>query len=179
MKTLTKISTATLMGLLAVVLSSSAFAGKPGGYGSIDVTNDCSIDTDTKEFVVHTTITDESDDRPGVEAALGTITVEAKQKPDRGPWAYIGSPDIDQAYIGPNTTAFPLCTLAPDATALNAHVDVILLNSRGGSKILSSKCDDDPATYCEAYNPDTGLMEPVYCEEKDESSINVPDDLCD
>jgi len=179
MKTLTKISTATLMGLLAVVLSANAFAGKPGGHAGIDVTNDCSIDTYTKEFVVHTTITDDSDDRAGVDAALDTITVTAKQKGDRGPWGYIGAPDQDQAYIGPNTAAFPLCTgLADGATALNAEIDVVLLNGKRGEVTKSGKCDDNPDTYCSYYDAD-GFEIVYYCEEEDESTINVPEDLCD
>jgi hypothetical protein len=187
------IKKAAPLALLAVVMSGSALAGPPdkagkpdkggrpdkGGYGSIEVTNDCSLDPKTKEFVVHSTIEDASDDRADVYAQVDTITVTAKQKGDKGPWGYLGSPDEDQAYVGPNTATFPLCTgLADGATALNAEIDVVLLNGSKGKTTLSSKCDDDPDTKCSYWDYDLNKEVVYYCEEKDESTINVPADFC-
>ena len=183
MKTLTKISTTALMGLLAVALSSSAIAGKGGGkgkFGSINHYNDCSIDEDLQALVVKTTISDDSDDTPGIVAELGNLSVDASQK-GKGPWQPFGPTMTQSADFGPNYTTIPLCgdpSIGDKTHTMNADISIEVLNA-GPGKSYSGSCDDNPLTYCEAYNELTETWEIVYCEEEDESIVEIPEGLCD
>lgn len=185
--TINTIKKAAPLALLAVVMSGSAFAGHKdghdkgnpggndnGGFGSINAYNDCSIDPVLKALVVNTKIYDDSDDTPGIYADLGDITVQGKQK-GKGPWQPLGAPQSQQGDFSDNYTVILLCEgdLDPKATVLNAEVDIVVKNAKPG-KTYSGRCDDNPMTYCE---DDYGV--PYVCEEKDESIVNVPEDICD
>jgi hypothetical protein len=179
MKSLTKISTAALMGLLAVALSSSVFAGPgrggaTGNFGSINQFNDCSVNEDLQALIVKTTISDDSDDTPGIVAELGDITVQGRQKA-KGPWQNLGAPKVMQAILGDNYTMIPLCDgdLDPKANVLDAEVETEVLNAKPG-KTNSGRCDDNPLTYCVDEDGN-----PYVCEEFDESIVDVPEGLCD
>jgi len=184
MKTLTKISTATFMGLLAVALSSSAFAGKPEPQAGIDAFNLCKFEyvfneiTQSSEpaLVVYTEIKDTSDDGPSADPDFDGMSVQARQKGKRGGWSDLGSGTPNTPSVGPdNKTTIFLCTQEPklksDTHTLNAEIDIEVTNSRKGT--YSGKCDDIAETTC--YDAD-GF--PVYCELWDESIVNVPQGLC-
>ena len=170
MKTLTRISTTALIGLLAVALSSSVFAGRGGGggggqgnFGSINHYNDCSINEDLKALIVVTTISDDSDDTEGVVAELGELSVAAKQK-GKGPWQPFLGAATQPADFGDNYTMIPLCGDTPIADTthtMNADVEIEVLNARGG-KSYSGRCDDNPLT-----------------DDVDESIVDVPEGICD
>jgi hypothetical protein len=172
------------LALLAVLLSGTAFAGhkdghNPGGgdrgnYGSINAYNDCSIDPYLKALVVNTMISDDSDDTLGTVADIGDVTVQGRQKA-KGPWQNLGAPQTQTGDLGDNFTVILLCEgdLDPKATVLNAEVDIEVLNAKPG-KTYSGRCDDNPLTSCtDEYDV------PYYCEDEDESIVDVPEDICD
>jgi hypothetical protein len=181
---LTTIKKTAPLALLAVVLSGTAFAGHKDGHnprggdkgnlGSINAYNDCSIDPILKALVVNTMISDDSDDTLGTVAELGDITVHGKQK-GKGPWQNLGASQSQQGDFGDNHTVILLCegALDPKATVLNAEVEIEVLNAKPG-KTYSGRCDDNPLSSC---TDDYGV--PYYCEEEDESIVDVPADICD
>jgi hypothetical protein len=195
MKTLTKISAATLMGLLAVVLSSSAFAGKPND-ASVEIFNDCQVKTVDKygdpvppQLIITTTIEDTSDDSPGVPGnapELGDISAYPVQKGmkapgTRGPNRFepLGAGVSQGAVMSENILTVYLCLqdppLLPTANVLNAEIFVEVNNSRKGGTYGS--CDDDPTTYCSYLDAD-GNEVVYYCEDQDESIVNVDPGIC-
>lgn len=181
------------LAMLAVVMSGSAFAGPPK-KASISVYNKCEVKTHDDyynrvppQLVITSKIKDASDDSGGVTPDLGYISVYPeqkgmKEKGTRGPNTFepLGSGVSQGAVMGKNVTTIYLCNqdpeLRPDANVLNAEIVVELNNSRKG--VYTSKCDDNPHTYCEEYNEVTKQMEQVYCEEKDESIVKVKPGIC-
>jgi hypothetical protein len=182
--TINTIKKAAPLALLAVVMSGSAFAGpgkgqgpkdKGDGQASIDVYTVCSFEYYMNyeykpTLVVETTITDASDDTPGVTPILGAKTVQAKQK-SRGPERdLLGAQIDDPAALGTTTEYIELCAdgvnpLDPNSTALGAVVTVILENGRKSE--YGGRCEN-PYT---DYNND-GI------DDADESDIDIPAGLC-
>lgn len=178
LSTISTITKAAPLALLAVAMSGSAFAGGKGPnkdpQASIDVYTVCSFEYYMNNeykptLVVETTITDASDDTP-VTPILGSKTVQAKQK-SRGPMRDLLGAEIDEpAALGTTTEYIDLCAdgpnpLDPMSTALGAEVTVILENGRKSE--YGGRCEN-PFT---DYNND-GI------DDADESDIDIPAGLC-
>jgi hypothetical protein len=88
---------------------------------------------------------------------------------------------FNTAKLNDTTTTIPLCEsydnpLNADSTVLNADIVIEVANSKFGS--FAGRCDDDPLTYC-YYIDDYGNEVQYYCEEKDESIVNIPAGVCE
>ena len=201
--TINTITKAAPLALLAVVMSGSAFAGPPdNNKASINVENLCEFklfvydaDGNIKKDVngnpieeprleITTTITDESDDSPGVKgstppgfAYLG-LKVYAEQKGmktpgEKGPSRFepLGDTYEQTPNIGTNTTTIHLCDitvnpLADNTSVLNADITVEVTNSRKG--IYEGKCDNP----WEDVDPADGY------DDVDQSIVNVDPGIC-
>jgi hypothetical protein len=208
MNKLTTISTikkAAPLALLAVVMSGSAFAGPGKGQGpkdkdpsggaqaSVDVFNLCeakeiyNYDTNTSDLmlVVKSSITNTSGDTP-VDAELSSVTVDGNQK-SRGKATDLGGSNVkvfdpvkkiaqDDTYV--SKEFIDICANLDKPmmdNSLNAEIFVQIDNSKFGT--FSGKCDDDLTTWCKGYDED-GYEIDVYCEEEDESIVEIPAGTC-
>jgi hypothetical protein len=182
-KTITK---AAPLALLAVVMSGSAFAGGKGPQGSINVFTECTLQYDDGGAFLRaaSTITDVSQDTdtdpndPVFTAVIESATASALQKGMRGPTNPVaGATDVpmildedeNSETFGKYVAKLYFCDgLGSNPKALNADIDVELATR---NKSFGGRCDDDPDTHCWDYSTDPAT--PVYCEEEDESIIDI------
>jgi len=187
--------------MFAVVISGSAFANpgnpdkgpKKDPQASIEAYNVCKVQDiyngDTYAYdptlVVKTRVKNTSGDTP-VDAELSKIAVQGTQKA-RGKSMNLGGDNTTVFYavrlldnyddfVTVNKEYIDICSNLADKnkhldTSLNAEVTLTIDNSR--KVTFSSMCDDNPYTHC--YDAD-GY--PMYCEEKDESIVEVPAGTC-
>ena len=202
MNKLTTISTikkTAPLALLAVVMSGSAFAGPGKGpnkdpQASIDAFNLCYLDNQFNEdtgaydlkLVVETSITNTSGDTP-VDAEFSQISVDATQKTRGKPDSLAGTTStfdpakkIAQGATLVHTETFDVCSalLNPyQDTSLNAEIGIVIENA-GGNGSFSGRCDDDLGTWCQVWDPVSETMVDEYCEEEDESIVEVKAGSC-
>lgn len=165
MKSLTRLSTTALLGLLAIAVSSSSIAGPGGGNGfgkgkgprpkgpkvSLDLENLCTLDasnTNAPMLHISTRITDTTDDNGTGGGVIMSRTAQAAKKIRGNSFELIGEPqdllkNSDDWDVW--ETTINLCdadSTVGSARALNSVVEVKVLNGDDTMTTFMTQCDD-------------------------------------